>query len=106
MPLIWRLKDCLEAKGIANGNQLHEALKAELGISISPQALRKLLSKQPHELKLQTAQILCDLLQLPLSTYLQVTPSHHGRQGGKIIHPFRKVPDNPAIIFDDPLRYL
>jgi hypothetical protein len=105
MAIEWTLGQCLEAKNIHNAYQLHDALESELGIIISPQALRKLLVQSPRHLRIETAQVLCNLLQEPLETYLRVLPEPIVR-AATLIHPYHPKPEQVESLFDNPLKYL
>lgn len=101
----WRLNEALRQQGIQNASQLQEALKFKLGIDISRQALHKLLIKPPVSLRLETAQILCNLLQVPLERILVINPEHPHSHQGQIIKPFAKesLPENT--LFTDPGQF-
>ncbi len=105
MAVEWTLGQCLEAKNIHNAYQLHDALESELGIIISPQALRKLLVQPPRHLRIETAQILCNLLQEPLEAYLRVLPEPIVRTS-TLIHPYYPKSELIDRVFENPLKYL
>jgi hypothetical protein len=88
MAIEWKLQDLLKAHGIANSSQLEAVLADRLGIRISRVALDKLIKKQPVSLRLETAQLLCNLFQLPLQDFLVITPEPVILHSGGLIQPY------------------
>lgn len=74
MAIQWTLKKLLLAQGICNARQLSKALETKTGVCISPQSLQKLLNKPPEKLRIETAQYLCNLLQVPLNEFMTINP--------------------------------
>jgi DNA-binding Xre family transcriptional regulator len=105
MMMEWRLSEALRQRGIQNASQLQEALNLELGIDISRQALHKLLMRPPASLRLETAQILCNLLQVPLERILTIQPEHPLSRHGQIIKPFAKESFPESTLFSDPGQF-
>jgi hypothetical protein len=94
MAVDWRLKQALEAQGIRNASQLKALLEKRLGVSISRVALDKLIKNEPDCIRLKTAQILCDFLQLPLEAFLSVHPEPLIKHPAGLIQPYGK-PESP-----------
>jgi hypothetical protein len=101
----WQLKELLEAQDIENAAELHRALKKELGLRVSQQSLSKLLRKPPESLKMQTAQMFCTFLQVPLSDFLVITPEPKIRSAN-IIQPYRTEIHKTDTLFVDPTGFL
>jgi transcriptional regulator with XRE-family HTH domain len=105
MAVEWQLKKVLLTQEIYNAPQLTKALEEKLGIRISRVALEKLLKKQPASLRMETAQILCTVLQLPLEAFLKVTPEPLIRYPGEIIQPYKKQAQPEAPLIVDPRNF-
>ncbi len=101
MAVFWRLKELLQSQGIANASEFHRCLKSELGIQISTQALAKLIRQDPTLLKIETVQIICTLLQVPLHEYLIITPEPKVKST-EIIQPFGNKTLQNETVFIDP----
>lgn len=99
MAIDWRLRETLTSRDIDNASELERALREQLGIQLSRTALDKLLKQEPACLKLQTAQILCTLLQTPLSDILTITPEPP-YSSGQLIKPYGKKPAKESLIVD------
>jgi hypothetical protein len=69
-------------------SQLEAALVARLGVRISRTALDKLLKREPVAIRPETMQLLCSLLQLPLQTFLSVTPEPAIPHPGGVTQPY------------------
>ncbi|MGE0201767.1 MAG: hypothetical protein AB7P76_12485 [Candidatus Melainabacteria bacterium] len=101
MAVEWRLQQALEEAGIPNPSRLKAALEETLGITISRAALGKLMGETPASLRMETAQILCTLLQRPLEAYLIVTPEPVIKTEGGLIQPYgKKTVVNPSFMSD------
>jgi transcriptional regulator with XRE-family HTH domain len=87
--IIWKLADILKAHGIQTPLQLKRELEEKLGVSISRQALTKLIENEPQELRLETAQLLCDFLGLPLENFLLITPEKREKSSQELIQPYK-----------------
>lgn len=104
MGIEWKLEKLLQREGITSAKQLQEALKQTSGICISHQALHKLTHQQPSCLRLETAQYLCNLLQVPLESILAIEPEALNPKPGMIIQPYG--PKQPVIsVFTDPREF-
>jgi Cro/C1-type HTH DNA-binding domain len=88
MAIEWHLQEVLQENKIANASQLEAALVGRLGVQISRVALDKLIKHQPASLRLETAQYLSTLLQVPLHAFLSVTPEPIIFQPGGLIQPY------------------
>lgn len=104
MAIEWRLREVMMAKGIPNAPRLQAVLKERLGICISREALDKLLKKQPKQIKLETAQYLCNLLQVSLDELLIITPEPIIRQPF-LIQPYGKKESPAEALMVDPSRF-
>lgn len=102
MAVEWNLKDALATQGIQNAPQLERSLQEVLGVRISRVALDKLLKKEPLTLKIQTAQLFCDLLQASLESFLTIKPEPVMRDPGGIIQPYGKQPQAKDALIVDP----
>ena len=94
MAVEWQLQAIMRDRGIQNASQLQAAMAEKLGIQISRVALDKLLKKTPSQIRLETAQYLCTLLQVPLDSFLVISPEPMIRQP-VLSQPFVK-PCQPA----------
>jgi hypothetical protein len=105
MAVEWRLRQVLETHGIRNASQLKTALERELGVRISRVALDKLIKNPPDCIRLKTAQILCDFLQLPLEALLRVHPEPIIKHSGGVMQPYVK-PEKPvSSVMIDPAAF-
>jgi putative transcriptional regulator len=102
MAVQWHIKQVLAAKGIKTAIQLQSLLEDRLGLQVSRQSLAKLLKRQPQSLRLETAQLLCTLLQLPLNELLTVTPEPLIKAPGAPIKPYVRQKKKPASVMVDP----
>ena len=104
----WRLKQQLAKANIHNASQLHKKLIQELGMDISIQGLSKLINKNPSVIKLETVQILCNLLECNLSDILIVEPDSPNSISNKPFKPYKKkafeLQEN--ICFTDPRGFI
>lgn len=107
MMIRWRLSEILAERGIHNARQFHEALMDMTGVRISTQALHELMRRPPVQLRLETAQILCSFLEVPLDTYLCITPESIQRPPhGHVIKPYAQTPRRLIETdFTDPGRF-
>jgi len=87
--IFWKLAETLRNKGIANPSQLKKALEEKMGVSISRQALSKLIENEPQSFRLETAQLLCNLLEVPLEEFLRITPDGTNKTPKAIIKPYK-----------------
>lgn len=104
MAVEWKLQSVMRDCGIANASQLEAAMAERLGIQISRVALDKLLKKAPSQIRLETAQYLCTLLQVPLESLLIITPEALIRQP-VLIQPFGKSPHANEPLMVDPSQF-
>lgn len=81
MTFQWRLEEVLRIKGIKNARQLKAMIEAELGIELSRQSLHKLISNEPHEIRISTIQVICNLLQVSSHELFQITPDAKPQSG-------------------------
>lgn len=100
----WRFQQALKEKGIYNASQLEAALKEILGIDISRTALDKLVKTQPTQVRLETMQYLCTLLQTSLDRLLIITPDATIRHP-VLIQPFGKKANPAESIMTDPSQF-
>lgn len=104
MAIEWHLKELLAQIGIYNSRQLSEALEKKVLVSISPQGLHSLMNQKPRQIRLTTAQALCNLLNRPLNDILIVKPEPIIYPTDRIIKPYGpKKLDSPIV---DPSDYL
>lgn len=103
MSIQWGLKEALQQKGIHSVGGLKKALREELGVEISRQALGDLLNHPPIYLKMQTAQYLCTLLGMSLDAFLRVSPAPMSEKPEQPIKPYGKKPPKETGIFTNPL---
>lgn len=101
MAIEWRLREVMMARGIGNASRLHATLEESMGIGISREALTKLLKKQPSQIRLETVQYLCTLLQVPLNELLIITPEPVIRHTS-LIQPFGKKAKSATVLMVDP----
>ena len=104
MAVEWRLHEVMREQGISNASQLQVALADRMGIQISRTALDKLLKKSPVQIRLETAQYLCTLLQVPLDRLLVITPEALIRQP-VVIQPFVKQRQPLDTLMVDPSQF-
>ena len=104
MAVDWRLRQVSEAQDIRNAAQLQEALVAKMGIRLSRTALDKLLKRQPVQIRLETAQYLCTLLEVPLEGLLVITPEPIICQPTPI-QPFGRKEHPAEALMVDPSRF-
>lgn len=105
MSLSWKLAEVLKTQGIKNASQLQKKLKAELGIEISRQSLHKLINKKPQEIRIDTIQAICNLLQISSHHLLLVTPEpklEHTSGSQKL---YKKKPKSHYLL-SDPREFL
>jgi DNA-binding Xre family transcriptional regulator len=101
MALHWQLNQVLKTRGICTASQLQRLLEDQLGVNISRQALAKLLKKTPQTLRLDTAQMLCTVLQVSLADLLVMTPEPVIKQPGTVVKPYvRKKKTQPFLMAD------
>ncbi|WP_373530942.1 helix-turn-helix domain-containing protein [Vampirovibrio sp.] len=104
MAVEWQLQAVMQDRGIRNASQLQAAMADRLGIQISRVALDKLLKKAPAQIRLETAQYLCTLLQVPLESLLIITPEALIRQP-VLIQPFGKSSQTSEPFMVDPSQF-
>jgi Cro/C1-type HTH DNA-binding domain len=102
----WNLPEALKQNGYATVSQIQRALKTRCGIELSRQALTKLMVTPPKELKLTTAQFFCDLLQMPLDSFLQIQPDLLPQSLPKPIKPYAPKPKGAELLMSNPMRFL
>ena len=106
MAVEWQLQQMLASRGIANAPELKRVLEETLGIRISRAGLDKLLKNTPVQLRLETAQTLCTLLQVPLSAFFIVTPEPLIPHSGKPVQPYSTQNELIDSIITDPTKFL
>lgn len=104
MTIEWKLAEVMKSQGFRNAGQLELAMAERLGIQISRVALDKLLKKTPNQIRLETAQYLCTLLQVPLESILIITPEALIRQP-VLIQPFAKSCQPTETLIVDPSQF-
>jgi DNA-binding Xre family transcriptional regulator len=100
----WLLAEVLQERGIQNASQLKKALEAA-GIGISRQALQKLIENEPQYLRLETAQIFCNVLDCSVDQFLIITPDQPLQKPTGIIKPFVGKPDAKNHVMTDPMGF-
>lgn len=101
----WRLKDLLLEHNIANSKALQSILREQVGVQLSNQALHQLITTQPAQLRLQTADFICTALQVPLQSYLTISPNQSLEKPVGIIKPYSTVKSiehhftDPSLLF-------
>ncbi len=74
MPVVWKLRKVLGARGYTRASQISKIIRARTGYLLSTQAVCDLLNDQPKMLRLETSQALCDAFNCCLSDFVEVVP--------------------------------
>ncbi len=74
MPVVWKLRKVLGARGYTRASQISKIIRARTGYVLSTQAVCDLLNDQPKMLRLETGQALCDAFYCCLSDFFEMVP--------------------------------
>ena len=116
MPVIWNLKKWLAVNhDIYKPSQLQALLAEREGVHLSLQAISALINNEPHALRLQTIQAMCDALDCKMSDFCDVVPDpdrKQRRQRRKVagvrpspLYGKKGEPEEGESIFPDPRQF-
>jgi DNA-binding Xre family transcriptional regulator len=74
MPIKWKLRECLEERGITSASQVSKLVRHRTGYVLSTQAVCDLFNEQPKMLRLETSEALCNAFHCCLNDFVEVVP--------------------------------
>ena len=74
MPIKWKLRECLEERGITSASQVSKLVRHRTGYILSTQAVCDLFNEQPKMLRLETSEALCNAFHCCLNDFVEVVP--------------------------------
>jgi len=74
MPIKWKLRECLEERGITSASQVSKLVRNRTGYVLSIQAVCDLLNEQPKMIRLETSEALCNAFHCCLNDFVEVVP--------------------------------
>jgi DNA-binding Xre family transcriptional regulator len=74
MPIKWKLRECLEERGITSASQVSKLVRHRTGYVLSTQAVCDLFNEQPKMIRLETSEALCNAFHCCLSDFVEVVP--------------------------------
>jgi DNA-binding Xre family transcriptional regulator len=74
MPIKWKLRECLEERGITSASQVSKLVRHRTGYILSTQAVCDLLNEQPKMIRLETSEALCNAFHCCLNDFVEVVP--------------------------------
>ena len=74
MPIKWKLRECLEERGITSASQVSKLVRHRTGYALSTQAVCDLFNEQPKMLRLETSEALCNAFHCCLNDFVEVIP--------------------------------
>lgn len=81
MAVNWKLREWLAVEySIFRAVDLQRLIKDKTGVRFSNQAITKLVNKTPKQLKIETIQLICNVLDCKLSDFCEITPEKPGEE--------------------------
>src|SRR6478736_2192016 len=74
MPIKWKLRECLEERGITSASQVSKLVRIRTGYVLSIQAVCDLFNEQPKMIRLETSEALCNAFHCCLHDFVEVVP--------------------------------
>lgn len=74
MPIKWKLRECLEERGITSASQVSKLVRNRTGYVLSTQAVCDLFNEQPKMIRLETSEALCNAFHCCLNDFIEVVP--------------------------------
>ena len=74
MPIKWKLRQCLEERGITSASQVSKLVRVRTGYVLSIQAVCDLFNEQPKMIRLETSEALCNAFHCCLNDFVEVVP--------------------------------
>ena len=74
MPIKWKLRECLEERGITSASQVSKLVRNRTGYVLSTQAVCDLFNEQPKMIRLETSEALCNAFHCCLNDFVEVLP--------------------------------
>src|SRR5687767_4193963 len=74
MPIKWKLRQCLEERGITSASQVSKLVRHRTGYVLSTQAVCDLFNEQPKMIRLETSEALCNAFHCCLNDFVEVVP--------------------------------
>ena len=74
MPIKWKLRECLEERGITSASQVSKLVRNRTGYVLSTQAVCDLFNEQPKMIRLETSEALCNAFHCCLNDFVEVVP--------------------------------
>ena len=74
MPIKWKLRECLEERGITSASQVSKLVRIRTGYMLSIQAVCDLFNEQPKMIRLETSEALCNAFHCCLNDFVEVVP--------------------------------
>ena len=74
MPIKWKLRECLEERGITSASQVSKLVRVRTGYVLSTQAVCDLFNEQPKMIRLETSEALCNAFHCCLNDFVEVVP--------------------------------
>ena len=74
MPIKWKLRECLEERGITSASQVSKLVRVRTGYVLSIQAVCDLFNGQPKMIRLETSEALCNAFHCCLNDFVEVVP--------------------------------
>ena len=75
MPIKWKLRECLEERGITSASQVSKLVRVRTGYVLSTQAVCDLFNEQPKMIRLETSEALCNAFHCCLNDFIEVVPT-------------------------------
>jgi len=75
MPIKWKLRACLEERGITSASQVSKLVRHRTGYVLSTQAVCDLFNEQPKMIRLETSEALCNAFHCCLNDFIEVVPT-------------------------------
>src|SRR5215204_6167045 len=74
MPIKWKLRECLEERGITSASEVSKLVRNRTGYVLSIQAVCDLFNEQPKMIRLETSEALCNTFHCCLNDFVEVVP--------------------------------
>jgi DNA-binding Xre family transcriptional regulator len=74
MPIKWKLRECLEERGITSASQVSKLVRNRTGYVLSTQAVCDLFNEQPKMIRLETSEALCNAFHCCLNDFVEIVP--------------------------------
>ncbi|WP_282936942.1 helix-turn-helix transcriptional regulator [Paenibacillus sp. RC67] len=81
--LVWMLRQVMASRGIWSGAALARLLKEKANYSLSAPSISALLTGQPRQMKAETLDALCTVLECTPNDLWEYTPTKPIAQGGQ-----------------------